>query len=135
MVQAIGDRQRILFELRSGRGDPGGALGDAAELNDAFGDHVHIGLDGLIHLVEQFMQADETRAFDVPMRLLHLRLQIHGGRQPLVHERVEFGSALLRDVVFGFIHCRGFSKAVIGCVHRRILSGWVDCEKCFTSDC
>ena len=37
---------------------------------------------------EQFMQADETRTFHIPMRLLHLHLQIHGGRQPLVHQLV-----------------------------------------------
>ena len=91
---AVSNRERILLELRARRGYARRAFGDAAQLHDPFGDHVHVGLNGFVHLVKEFVQADEARAFHVPMRLLHLCLQIHGGRQPLVHERIQFGPAL-----------------------------------------
>ena len=62
----------------------------AAKLHDAFGNLVHIILDRFGDLVEQLMQADKARPFHIPMRLLHLHLQIHGVGQPLVQQQVHF---------------------------------------------
>ena len=50
------------------------AFGDAAQLHDPFSNHVHVGLNGFVHLVKKFMQADKARAFYIPVGLLHLRL-------------------------------------------------------------
>ena len=34
-----------------------------AQLHDAFGNHVHVGFHGFVHLVEEFVQADKTGHF------------------------------------------------------------------------
>jgi hypothetical protein len=51
------------------------AFGDAAQLHNALGNHIHLGLDGLVNFVEEFVQPDNARAFHVPMRLFHLHLK------------------------------------------------------------
>ena len=77
---------------------------DAAELHAALGDQVDGFADVLVHLVEQFMQADEAGTFHVPVRGLGLREQIDGvgqsGVEQVDHLLTRFG----RQVVFGLVH-------------------------------
>ncbi len=87
---AIRDRQWILFEPGAGCGNAHSALRDSSQLDNAFGDQIHVGLHRLVNLIEKFMQPDKVRAFHVPMRLFQLHLKIHSVCQPLVHEGVEF---------------------------------------------
>jgi len=47
---------------------------DAADLDDALGDQIYVTLDVLVDVVEQLVEADERRAFHIPMRLLALSL-------------------------------------------------------------
>ena len=61
---AIGNRERILFQPRARRRHPHGAFSDAAQWHDAFGDHIHVGLHVLVHLVEKFVQAETVVPID-----------------------------------------------------------------------
>ncbi len=56
----------------------------------AFSDQIHVGFHRLVNLIEQFVQPDEMRAFDIPVGLFHLRLQIHGVGQALIQQGVQF---------------------------------------------
>src|SRR5437899_7186130 len=47
---------------------------------------IHITLHRLINLIEEFVQTAEVGAFDVPMRLLELRLQVNAVRKPRSEE-------------------------------------------------
>ena len=38
------------------------------------------------------------------MRLFELQLEIHSVSEALIHQRIEFEAARLRNVIFGFIH-------------------------------
>src|SRR6266404_1457663 len=86
MRVAIGDVQRILFQARACGCDTRSALSNAAELHDALSAQIHITLDRLINLIEKFVQTDEVGAFDVPMRLLELQLQVNAVRKPLIED-------------------------------------------------
>ena len=70
MSPPFGDGQRVLFKSGAGGSHPHRAFGNAAQLHNAFGDHVHVVLDFPGDLIEEFVQADEVRPFHVPMRLL-----------------------------------------------------------------
>src|SRR5207237_6402834 len=61
----------------------------------------------LVHLVEELMQGDEVRPFHVPMRLLGLRLQVDGIRQPRVAQ-------------FDHLAPRAFGQVVLRWVHRSL---------------
>ena len=50
------------------------------------------------------MQSDEMRALEIPVGLLHLRLKIHRVRQALAQQGANFNSAILRYVIFCFVH-------------------------------
>jgi hypothetical protein len=52
-------------------------LCDSTEFDGAFGDVIGEYLELFGDLVEQFMQADEVRPFDVPMRLFELHLKVY----------------------------------------------------------
>jgi len=67
---------------------PACSFSNAAELDRAFGDHVRVLLHVFGDVIEEFVQADEVRAFHVPMRLLELALEIHRVGEALINQRV-----------------------------------------------
>src|SRR6266480_5392660 len=101
---AICDDQWILFEAGTTRRHTYGALGNATQLHDAFGDQIHIGFHCLVNFVEEFMQPEKVWAFHVPMCLLQLHLEIHRVRQTLVRQHVEFQPEFLGNILLGFIY-------------------------------
>jgi len=113
----VRDIKRVLLEARAFSGDSRCALGDAPQLDDALGDQIHITLDRLIYLIEQFVQPDKMGAFDVPMRLLHLRLKIHCVCKLLVHQRTKLRTSLLGNVVLCLVHFRCFYSIPGRCFH------------------
>ncbi len=70
---------------------------------------VGVDLDGLRHLVEQFVHGDEGRPTHIPMRLFDLTVQIDGGRQTLVQQ-------------FDGLLAGGFAQRVVCCL-RDCISG------------
>jgi len=85
---------------------------DTAQLNNAFGNHIHVRFYLLSNLIEQFMQTNKVRSFHVPMRLLELHLEINGVGQALVHQRVQFLAGIFRKIIFSFEHFGGFHERV-----------------------
>jgi hypothetical protein len=77
-------------------------------LRRAFGDEVRVILDFPGDLVEQLVQADEIRAFDVPVRLLELSLEVERIREALVQEIDQLGARDPGQVIFGFVERFGF---------------------------
>ena len=108
---ALGDGQRILIKLRADGCNAHSSFCDAAELDNAFSDQIDIRLDGLGNFIEQLVKANEVRALDVPMRLLHLHLQVDGRRQSLVHDGVQLQSLAFGNIVARFVHLAVFHLA------------------------
>src|SRR6185503_5578124 len=98
MLLAGADRQRIIEQRGALRHDTRGSLRDAAELHDTLRDEVDVFLDLLVDLVEQFVQRDELRSFDIPVRLFAHGLEIDGFRQPFVEQANGLGAAGGRQV-------------------------------------
>lgn len=71
----------VWFEERALRGHLDRPLGGAAECAGPFGDLVRVLFDGVGDLIEQFVDCDEGRTADIPMRLLDLGVQVDGGRR------------------------------------------------------
>jgi hypothetical protein len=78
---------------------PRGDYGHTAELHSSFGDGVHVILNVLVDFVEQFVQSDERRALDVPMRLLCLRLQVDSVGQSRVQQIDRLHTNFFREIV------------------------------------
>src|SRR6202012_5548976 len=55
-------------------------------------------------LVEQLVQGDEVRTFDIPMRLLDLALQINGVSQPVIQNDGNIAADFLRQIDLGLVH-------------------------------
>ena len=119
MGRAVGDVQRILCQAGTLCRRADGAFGNAAQLHDPLGNQIHIRGHGFVDLIEQFVEADEVRSFDVPMRLFHLHLEIYGIGQTLIHQAVQLHPPTFRDVVFGFIHL-GCFRSVGFCFHELV---------------
>src|SRR3954453_19819234 len=62
------------------------ALGGAAEAAGTFCDLVRILFNDIGDLVEQLVDCDEGGAADVPMRLLHLSVQVDGGGEVAIEQ-------------------------------------------------
>jgi hypothetical protein len=89
----------------------------AAQLHDALSGHVNVRFHLLGDFVEKLVQADEVRAFDVPVRLLQLHLEIYRIGEALVDQRVQFRSRWLGQVIFGFVHGGRFCCFAGSCFH------------------
>ena len=98
-------RQFLQARLRSR--DARGAAGDAAQCGDPLGDIVDRLFEFLGELVEQLVQGDEIRAFDIPVRLLDLGIQIQRvGELPLSRPIMlsrSFGLTSMRVVLTLFL--------------------------------
>src|SRR3989454_887517 len=58
---------------------------------------------GVVDLVEQLVQGDELRALHVPVRLLHLRLEIDRFREPVVEQIAHLAPHVLWKIVHGLV--------------------------------
>ena len=86
MLVAVGDPQRIGNEKGLFGCDLHGSLCGAAERSGAFRKHIRVVLDHGGDLVEQFMDCNESRTANIPMRLLYLPVQVDRSRQMLVQQ-------------------------------------------------
>ena len=94
----------VLFERSPFSDHAGRSFGNAAELHGALGDVVDVVFDGFVDLVEELVQADEEGAFDVPMGLLGLRLQVDAIGQCTVEQIDHLGACCFGQVIFCFEH-------------------------------
>ena len=90
MRRAVGNCQRVFVESGAGGGDAGRPLSDSSKLHNAFSDQVGIRFNSFVDPIEEFVQPNEMRAFDVPVCLFHLGLEIHSIGEALIHQRNQF---------------------------------------------
>ena len=99
MLAAIRDAKRI--------GNEEGAFGcslnspicGAAEPAGAFGEQIGVVLDSASDSVEEFVNRDEARPANIPMRLFHLGVQIDRRRKMLVQELDGLNANVLGQVL------------------------------------
>ena len=53
-------------------------ISDTAELDRPLGNQVDVVFDTLVDLIEELMQRDEVRPFDIPVRVFAMQLEING---------------------------------------------------------
>src|SRR5439155_14793079 len=71
------------------------SFGITAKLDGALGDEINIFFYILVHLIEELVQSDEVRSFDVPVRVLALRLQIDCISQTCIAQFDNLGASRL----------------------------------------
>jgi hypothetical protein len=62
------------------------AFGHSAQCDSTFGDQIHVLAGRIGHTVEQIVQADKVRAFDVPVGVFRLQLEIDRVGQAVVEQ-------------------------------------------------
>src|ERR1700744_2225242 len=110
MILAGSDAQGVVFQLAALCRHGNGAFGGSSQTGDPFGHLVDLVQDDVGKLVEQLVQGDEVRTFDVPMRLLDLALQINGVSQPVIQNDGNVAADFLRQVDLRLVHWDAPSK-------------------------
>ena len=104
MLRAGVDVLGIGLERGARRDRTGRTAGCATEGSDAFGESVDM-LPGMVgDLVEEFVQGDEVRTLDVPVRLLGLQPEIDGVDEARVEQVDDLLTGLQRQVIAGLVH-------------------------------
>lgn len=106
MLSLAGDAEFVGFEKRPLDRDVDCSLRRAAECGGSFGDRVGITLDQIGHLVEEFVNRDESRAAYIPVRLLDLRMQIDRRGKVSVQQFDGFHPDVFRKRIGGAVHLR-----------------------------
>jgi len=75
MILAGGDAQGVVLQFTALGKRRERCFGGSSQAGDAFGESRRSVPTRLGELVEKFVQGDEIRPFDIPMRLLDLALQ------------------------------------------------------------
>ena len=101
VFSAAVDGGGVLGETGGFGDDADAAMGDAAELDDAFGDGVDVADSGVEDFVEQFVEGDEVWAFDVPVGLFGEQHEVDGVGEALLQEAGHFETDLLGEAVAG----------------------------------
>jgi hypothetical protein len=81
---------------------PGRSIGHSTELGDALGDQVRLIFQMAGDGIEQFMQLEKLESLHVPMRVLHLRLQIDRVGETRVQNFDDFGLRVFFKPTFPF---------------------------------
>lgn len=104
VIAAAGDGEGVSGELGflADRGD--GSFGRSAEGGDAFGDVINESQNLAGDAVEEFVEGDEVGAFDVPVGLFGLELQIDEVGQVLVEELANLGAFIGGKIILGRVH-------------------------------
>src|ERR1700722_4014485 len=104
VILAGGDALGVILQLTALGRDGDGAFGGSSQAGDSFRDLVDLFQDDIGQLVEQLVQSDKIGAFDVPMRLLYLALQIDGVGQPIIQYDGNIAADFLRQIDLRFVH-------------------------------
>jgi hypothetical protein len=80
------DLEGVFGQARLLRSGPSGSDGRTAELDGALGQLVGMLQDCVHQLVEELVERDEARSFDVPVRLLGLERKVEGIGELLIEK-------------------------------------------------
>src|SRR6185503_19632513 len=88
--------------------DHGGrlAVSGAAQLHDPLRDQIHVFGDAGVELVEQLVESDEARPFDVPVGVLDLEHQVDAIPEPPTEELVDLRANRYGQVIPRIVHRR-----------------------------
>ena len=96
IVMLAGALSVVFRHMRPGRNHMRRGISDTAKLDRPLGNEVDVVFDTFVDLIEELMQRDEVRPFDIPVRVFAMQLQINGLGEACVASFNELNSFRLR---------------------------------------